>query len=160
MSNSGSVGSPSVFVSYAHESARHRDQVIEFASFLHEQGVVAVLDAWLGSARQDWYAWALREMTGADYVIVVASERYKGTLMNSYQAVSNSRNRRLSNAGALFRSHLEALQEIDEVELVYPIGWQVRYTREQADRREGDEGADDGDGHDVGGVRRDDPGRG
>jgi tetratricopeptide (TPR) repeat protein len=77
MSNSGSTGSPSVFISYAHESARHRDHVIEFASFLHEQGVVAVLDAWLGSARQDWYAWALREMTAADYVIVVASERYR-----------------------------------------------------------------------------------
>jgi tetratricopeptide (TPR) repeat protein len=68
---------PSVFVSYTHESAEHRNHVIEFAAFLHEQGIVTVLDAWLGWERQDWYVWALREMTEADYVIVVASERYR-----------------------------------------------------------------------------------
>ncbi len=68
---------PRVFVSYAHESAHHRSHVIEFASFLHEQGIVTVLDAWLGWERHDWYAWALREMTDVDYIIVVASDRYR-----------------------------------------------------------------------------------
>ena len=72
-----SAEAPSVFISYTHESPQHRAHVIEFATFLREQGIASVLDAWLGGERQDWYAWALREMSEADYVIVVASERYR-----------------------------------------------------------------------------------
>jgi hypothetical protein len=33
-----------------------------------------VLDVWTADVRQDWYTWAIREMTTADFVIVVASE--------------------------------------------------------------------------------------
>jgi hypothetical protein len=66
-----------VFVSYAHESSRHRDEVLAFASFLRAQGVDAVLDVWSAEARHDWYAWALREMTAAAYVVVVASPAYR-----------------------------------------------------------------------------------
>ncbi|MEU4249008.1 SEFIR domain-containing protein [Amycolatopsis sp. NPDC026612] len=67
---------PSVFISYTHESAEHRDHVIEFAAFLHQQGIATVLDAWLEVERRDWYSWALRGITEADYVVVVASENY------------------------------------------------------------------------------------
>lgn len=77
MPTAGSAEAPSVFVSYAHESTQHRNHVIEFATFLHEQSITTVLDAWLGWERQDWYAWALQKMTEADYVIVVASEKYR-----------------------------------------------------------------------------------
>jgi hypothetical protein len=66
-----------VFVSYVHESPRHRDDVLAFAAFLRSQGVDAVLDLWAADARHDWYAWALREMTAAAYVIVVASPGYR-----------------------------------------------------------------------------------
>lgn len=68
---------PRVFVSYAHESAEHKDQVLTFATFLREAGISAVLDVWSADARRDWYAWAIREMTDADFVLVVASERYR-----------------------------------------------------------------------------------
>lgn len=68
---------PRVFVSYAHESSEHRDHVLRFASFLRTQGIEAVLDTWSEDERQDWYAWALQELTGADYVVVVASARYR-----------------------------------------------------------------------------------
>jgi hypothetical protein len=51
--------------------------VLAFASFLRGQGVDAVLDLWSDGARHDWYAWALREMTTAAYVIVVASAGYR-----------------------------------------------------------------------------------
>ncbi len=67
---------PNVFVSYTHESAEHRNHVIEFAAFLHQQGIATVLDAWLEGERRDWYLWALRGMTEADYVVVIASEKY------------------------------------------------------------------------------------
>jgi hypothetical protein len=65
-----------VFVSYVQESRQHQHDVLAFASFLRGQGVDAVLDVWSADARHDWYAWAIREMTGAEYVIVVASPMY------------------------------------------------------------------------------------
>ncbi|HEU5470935.1 MAG TPA: SEFIR domain-containing protein [Actinophytocola sp.] len=68
---------PKVFVSYAHDSLAHQNDVLAFAHFLRGQGVDAVLDLWSADARHDWYAWALREMTSAAYVIVVASPAYR-----------------------------------------------------------------------------------
>jgi hypothetical protein len=73
------VDVPKVFVSYAHESDQHMTQVLEFATFLRQTGIDAVLDLWSTDARQDWYAWAIREMTDADFVLVVASGRYRLT---------------------------------------------------------------------------------
>lgn len=68
---------PKVFVSYAHDDTAHKCQVLDFATFLRQHGVEAVLDTWAADVRQDWYAWAIKEMTEADYVIVVASPRYR-----------------------------------------------------------------------------------
>ena len=64
------------FVSYAHESAEHKNQVLALATLLRQNGVEAVLDVWAAEARIDWYAWAIKEMTEADYIVVVASEKY------------------------------------------------------------------------------------
>jgi hypothetical protein len=66
-----------VFVSYAHESAEHKAQVLAFATFLRHAGIAAVLDLWSDDARRDWYAWAIQEMTDADFVLVVASPQYR-----------------------------------------------------------------------------------
>jgi hypothetical protein len=73
------VDVPKVFVSYAHESDEHKAQVLAFATFLRDAGIEAILDLWSTGARQDWYSWAIREMTDADFVLVVASERYRTT---------------------------------------------------------------------------------
>jgi hypothetical protein len=68
---------PTVFVSYAHESDEHREQVLRFATFLRASGITAELDLWSEHARRDWSAWAIEQITSADFVIVVASERYR-----------------------------------------------------------------------------------
>jgi hypothetical protein len=73
------VDVPKVLVSYAHESDEHQGQVLAFATFLRQAGIDAVLDLWSADARQDWYAWAIGEMTEADFVLVVASDRYRMT---------------------------------------------------------------------------------
>lgn len=70
---------PKAFVSYAHESDEHKAHVLAFATFLRHAGIAAVLDVWSADTRQDWYAWAIREMTEADFVLVVASGRYRAT---------------------------------------------------------------------------------
>ncbi|MEU0789055.1 SEFIR domain-containing protein [Amycolatopsis sp. NPDC005961] len=67
---------PKTFVSYTHDSAEHRAAVLAFANFLRAHGIDVELDQWAGE-RQDWYAWALKNITEADFVIVVASEGYR-----------------------------------------------------------------------------------
>lgn len=66
-----------VFVSYAHESDEHKAQVLAFATFLRETGIDTVLDLWAADVRRDWGSWAIQEMTSADFVLVVASDRYR-----------------------------------------------------------------------------------
>jgi hypothetical protein len=73
------VDAAKVFVSYAHESAEHKTQVLAFATFLRHAGIAVVLDLWSDDARRDWYAWAIQEMTEADFVLVVASPQYRIT---------------------------------------------------------------------------------
>jgi SEFIR domain len=70
---------PTVFLSYAHDSEAHNDQVLAFATFLRSMGIKAVLDTWATNSRQDWYAWMIKHITEADYVIVVASPMYRWT---------------------------------------------------------------------------------
>jgi SEFIR domain len=98
-----------VFVSYAHESPRHREDVLAFASFLRRQGVDAVLDTWAQSTRQDWYAWAIREMTEAAYVIVVASPAYRAVGDGSAPA---DRHRGVQSEATLLRELVYAHREI------------------------------------------------
>lgn len=66
-----------VFVSYAHESDEHKAGVLALSELLKAAGLSVVLDVWSADHRQDWYAWALREMRAADFVVVVASETYR-----------------------------------------------------------------------------------
>jgi hypothetical protein len=70
---------PKVFISYAHDSETHNDQVLAFATFLHSMGIKAVLDTWAANSRRDWYAWMTKHITEADYVIVIASPMYRWT---------------------------------------------------------------------------------
>ncbi|WP_410622312.1 SEFIR domain-containing protein [Amycolatopsis sp. cmx-8-4] len=68
---------PKVFVSYTHDSERHREDVLQFAAFLVTQGVDVVLDRWASGQRQDWQVWATKNITESDYVLIVASEGYR-----------------------------------------------------------------------------------
>jgi hypothetical protein len=62
-----------VFVSYAHESAAHRRRVLGLCTFLRDRGAEVRVDQWYTGPRQDWYLWAIDEITHADYVLVIAS---------------------------------------------------------------------------------------
>ncbi len=69
---------PKVFVSYTHDSPEHCESVREFATFLRSrQGIDVVLDQWVSDRRQDWQAWATKNILESDFVIVVASEGYR-----------------------------------------------------------------------------------
>lgn len=67
---------PRVFVSYAHDSPTHKDDVLKLAKALRDSGADVHLDQEF-TARQDWFLWALRQIQDADFVIVVASPAYR-----------------------------------------------------------------------------------
>ncbi|MGW3965489.1 toll/interleukin-1 receptor domain-containing protein [Amycolatopsis sp. NPDC005003] len=94
-----------VFVSYAHDSAEHKDQVLAFSEFLVENRIDVTLDRWHLAHRQDWYTWAIESIENADYVIAVASPRYH-VVADGY--ASAGINRGLQSEAALLREKLHS----------------------------------------------------
>jgi hypothetical protein len=66
-----------VFISYAHDSDRHKDQVRAPWQFLRANGIDARLDRLAAGQRQDWALWMADEVRLADRVLVVASTAYR-----------------------------------------------------------------------------------
>lgn len=66
-----------VFVSYAHDSSPHQRLVLRFCERLCRAGVDVRVDEWEDDLRRDWYLWMIEQLEKADYVVVVASPRYR-----------------------------------------------------------------------------------
>jgi SEFIR domain len=64
---------PRVFVSYAHDSAAHKERVLRFCEFLVASGVDVRMDRWDLGDRRDWQLWATSQICDSDFVIVIAS---------------------------------------------------------------------------------------
>ncbi|MFJ9350777.1 SEFIR domain-containing protein [Streptomyces sp. NPDC101237] len=68
-----SARAPRVFVSYAHDSPEHKENVRALCEFLVANSIDVQLDVWNLDKRRDWPLWAIQEIPKADFVIVVAS---------------------------------------------------------------------------------------
>jgi hypothetical protein len=69
---------PWVFVTYSHDSPEHKALVLKFATFLRARiGLDVHLDRWHDNKRIDWSLWAIKHLTKADFIVVVASPEYK-----------------------------------------------------------------------------------
>jgi hypothetical protein len=69
---------PRVWICYAHDPPEHKVQVEEFAKFLRQQiGVDVHLDAWYLEKRLDWAQWAINQLDEADFVLVMASPKFR-----------------------------------------------------------------------------------
>ncbi len=66
---------PTVFVSYSHESADHKNWVLRLASDLRKQGVDAILDVWDLKPGDD-VARFMEHLASVDLVVIVCSEDY------------------------------------------------------------------------------------
>ncbi|MER5262753.1 SAV_2336 N-terminal domain-related protein [Actinosynnema sp. NPDC002837] len=73
---------PRVYISYAYDTPEHVESVLRFATLLRQQGVDARLDLWASDRRRDWAAWAVEQITAADFVVVVASPALRTTREN------------------------------------------------------------------------------
>lgn len=70
--------SPRVFISYAHDSEEHKRTVLEFGELLRAQlGIDAHVDEWYANQRRDWAAWAIEQLESADYVLAIASPKFR-----------------------------------------------------------------------------------
>jgi hypothetical protein len=67
--------SPSVFVSYAHDSPQHKADVRALCTLLATAEIAPAFDQFWLTERQDWYLWAIQQIKTADFILVVASER-------------------------------------------------------------------------------------
>ncbi|MFC0533306.1 effector-associated domain 2-containing protein [Phytohabitans kaempferiae] len=94
-----------VFVSYAHESPAHIEQVRQLWTLLLENGVDARLDLPATAERQDWPLWMMEQLRHADYVVVVASPAYRRRADGEAAA---DEGRGVQFEGALLREQLYA----------------------------------------------------
>ncbi|HSK77569.1 MAG TPA: FxSxx-COOH system tetratricopeptide repeat protein, partial [Thermoanaerobaculia bacterium] len=68
---------PVVFISYSHDSAEHRKNVLELSERLRQDGLEARLDQYInGTPEQGWPRWMLDQLDEAGFVLVVCTETY------------------------------------------------------------------------------------
>lgn len=67
---------PRVFISYSHDSAEHKQWVLNFASTIRERGTDVVLDQWDLNPGDDLPHFMETQLEAADFVIMVCTERY------------------------------------------------------------------------------------
>jgi hypothetical protein len=67
---------PKVFISYSHDSAEHKQWVLEFATTLRNRGVDAVLDQWSLKPGSDLPEFMEQNLESADHAVMVCTKRY------------------------------------------------------------------------------------
>jgi hypothetical protein len=67
---------PKVFISYSHDSQRHKDFVLELANRLRSGGVDANIDQYEESPAEGWQRWMLKQIEASTFVLVVCTEQY------------------------------------------------------------------------------------
>jgi len=66
-----------VFISYSHDSPKHKDWVRELAEFLKSKGIDARLDQWeFDRPRDGWPGWCSRQVVAADYILMICNQTY------------------------------------------------------------------------------------
>lgn len=71
-----SVKVPKVFLSYSHDSAQHKQWVLDLATRLKNAGIDARIDAWSLGAGDDLPHFMETQLAEADRVIMVCTEKY------------------------------------------------------------------------------------
>ena len=70
------AASPKVFISYSHDSQEHKDQVLELADRLREDGIDCTIDQYEESPAEGWQRWMLNQVEEATFVLVACTEQY------------------------------------------------------------------------------------
>jgi hypothetical protein len=68
--------SPTVFISYSHDSKEHRGKVLAFSNRLRKDGINAIIDQYEDSPTEDFPRWMEKQIRNADFVILICTENY------------------------------------------------------------------------------------
>lgn len=68
--------SPKVFISYYHESNKHKNNVLRLANILRRYGIDCDIDQYHASPPEGWARWMVKQIRASDYVILVCTEGY------------------------------------------------------------------------------------
>uniref|UniRef100_UPI000E23B40C toll/interleukin-1 receptor domain-containing protein n=1 Tax=Amycolatopsis circi TaxID=871959 RepID=UPI000E23B40C len=102
----GQQGRPvRVFVSYSHDSAEHKQQVLSLCRLLRHLGVDIRVDEWDTDRRRDWYTWMTEQIEFADFIVVIASPGYREAADGLGPP---ERHRGVQTEAALLRDHLHS----------------------------------------------------
>jgi tetratricopeptide (TPR) repeat protein len=69
--------SPTVFISYSHDSPEHEAKVLALANRLRADGIDAVLDQYESFPAEGWDLWGQRQIQSARFVLVVCTATYR-----------------------------------------------------------------------------------
>lgn len=78
-----STQAPRVFISYAHESESHNENIFELSERLRSEGVDCYIDQYEISPAEGWPRWSRNQIQQADFVLVVCTETYKSRFEGS-----------------------------------------------------------------------------
>src|SRR5260221_13790337 len=67
---------PKTFISYSHDSLEQKKWVLDLAIRLRNNGIDAVLDQWELTAGDDLPHFMEQNLSSADYIIMICTERY------------------------------------------------------------------------------------
>jgi SEFIR domain len=65
-----------VFISYAHQSQKLSDNVLELSDYLRKKGIDSEIDQYEEAPPEGWPKWMMRQIQEADFVLVVCSELF------------------------------------------------------------------------------------
>jgi len=68
--------SPTVFISYSHDSRQHADRVLALSNRLREEGIDCILDQYETSPPEEWPRWMDRHIKNSNFVIMICTETY------------------------------------------------------------------------------------
>lgn len=67
---------PKIFISYSHDTIQHKSWILELGTRLRKNGIDAVLDQWELSPGDDLPHFMEKNLSSADYIIMICTERY------------------------------------------------------------------------------------
>lgn len=69
--------SSKVFISYSHDSPKHKERVLKLSNRLRSEGIDCNIDQYEISPPEGWPRWMIKQIEEADYVLVVCTEKYE-----------------------------------------------------------------------------------
>jgi hypothetical protein len=72
-----SGASPTVFISYGHDSPAHKERVLDFANRLRTDGIDADIDQYEQAPAEGWPLWCERKIKAAEFVLMVCTQTYR-----------------------------------------------------------------------------------